>query len=121
MPAYAASRSRLDLLDGERAAQRPRLAGGDHVEQVEHRPHEGMQGRERNVALGLGPGDPEDHGPVRPVHGLVQERRLADARPAHEHERPTPPEARLREHPADQLELAFPTDQHPEPLQRLAV
>ena len=90
----------------ERDAQGGLLGLGKRVEPAEHRRAELMQPRERQLHLGLDPGDPRDAEARRLPRAVVQERRLADARLAAEDQHRALAAAHVLQQPVERLALA---------------
>ena len=102
----------------ERAAQR----GGLHVGQlggaVQHRPQELVQAGEGQLGLGLDAGPGEHAHPVGARQRVLQQRGLADARVAAQHQDAAARGAGRIEQAVDRLALAVSSQQHDPTLRR---
>ena len=96
----------------QRDAQRGLLGLRERAEPTEHRRAELMQSRERQLHLGLDPGDPGDAEARRLPSAMVQQRRLADARLAADDQHCALPAADVLQQPVERLALAGSPQQH---------
>ena len=94
----------------EGGAQRVALWSRQRVEAVEQRCAQLVQAGERQLHLGLDAGRPHDAAVRRTRHQVLEQRRLADARLAAEHEHLAPAPADGLEQPFECLALAAPAE-----------
>jgi hypothetical protein len=93
--------------------QRGRLGTWKPLDTVEHGPDELMQGRERQLRLGLDAGPPQHpHPPGGTVGGVGEQRRLADTNLAAKHQRATALPARSSEQAIDGFALLLAAVEH---------
>ena len=81
---------RARLAEPERAPQRGRLGLRQRLDERQHRPEQPVQAREGELGLRLDPACHEHLHVGRPVASVGEQRRLADARAAPQHERAAP-------------------------------
>ena len=102
----------LRLGERKRAAQRIRLDRGQVWQPVEQGTHELVQGRVRELRLGLDAERAHDPGSARPRDGVLEQGALADPGVAADDERAAPAALRLLEQSIDRSALALTADEH---------
>ncbi len=96
----------------ERDFERIALRRGQVLAAVEQRRAQLVQPRERELHLGVDPGRPRDPERVRALDGVVEQRRLPDARVAAHHENAAAPVTKAGEEAIDRLTLVPASAQH---------
>jgi hypothetical protein len=71
-----------------------------------------VEGGEGQLGLGLDPGGPQHGHPLGPPGGMVEQRGLADAGLAPEHQRPAAGPAGVREQPIEGVAFGAPAVEH---------
>jgi hypothetical protein len=98
---------------GQGRRERVGLRGGDPVEMHQRGSQQLEQPAEGDLRLRLRAGGPEQPHAGGRRRGVLEQRALADAHLAGEHQDTALPDPGGRQQPVDQVPLAFATDQHP--------
>ena len=99
-------------VQGEGGPQRRRLGWRQLVQLRRRRAHRQRERPERQVALGLGAGDPHDVHLLGPVGDVVQQRRLADPRLTDQEEHAAAAKPGPRDQPVEDPPFGIPPHEH---------